>query len=59
MSETPEFCRERAAALRLSYRHSNLFNVRDRYEQAARKWDAMAELGERVQRARKARALPV
>lgn len=55
MSDTPAECRARAATLRGVYGDSPLANVRDRYEQAALKWDAMAERGDRVDLARAAR----
>ena len=56
MSETAQECRARAAALRANHGNSPLANVRDRYEAAALKWDAMAEQAEFITSLRAARA---
>ncbi len=58
MSETATECRARAATLRLNYGCSPLANVRDRYEAAAAKWDAMADQLDRTARIRAARLAP-
>lgn len=58
MSETATECRARAAALRSNYGASPLVNVRNRYEAAAAKWDAMADQLDRTERNRAARLLP-
>ncbi len=55
MSDTAFECRARAAALRTSHGDSPLVNVRDRYELAAQKWDAMAVQAERTAKSREAR----
>jgi hypothetical protein len=55
MSETAQECRDRAAALRATHGTSPLTNVRDRYEAAALKWEAMAETAERIVKQRTAR----
>ncbi|NTS66315.1 hypothetical protein HRV97_14230 [Sphingomonas sp. HHU CXW] len=55
MSETAQECRDRAAALRATHGTSPLTNVRDRYEAAALKWEAMAETAERIVKQRAAR----
>ena len=57
MSETAQECRARAAALRATHGNSPLANVRDRYEAAARKWEAMADQAERIVNQRAARAV--
>ncbi len=62
LSDTSAECRARAAALRATYGDSPLANVRDRYEAAAMKWDAMALVAERTERMREERliqALPI
>lgn len=59
MSETAAECRARAVALRSNYESSPLANVRDRYEAAAAKWDAMADQLDRNARVRAARLAPV
>ena len=56
MSETAQECRARAAALRATHGNSPLANVRDRYEAAALKWDAMADKADRFDRQRAAKA---
>lgn len=56
MSETAQECRARAAALRATHGNSPLANVRDRYEAAALKWDAMAAQAERITTMRASRA---
>lgn len=55
MSETAHECRERAAALRAKYSTSPLANVRERYEAAALKWDAMAATADRLDKQRAVR----
>ena len=56
MSETAQECRARAAALRATHGNSPLANVRDRYEAAALKWDAMADQADRFDKHRAAKA---
>lgn len=55
MSETAQECRDRAAALRAKHGTSPLANVRERYEAAALKWEAMADTADRIVRQRAAR----
>ena len=57
MSETADECRSRAAALRATHGNNPLANVRNRYEAAALKWEAMAETAERIVKQRAARAV--
>ncbi len=57
MSETAQECRDRAAALRAMHGTSPLANVRERYEAAALKWEAMADTADRIMRQRAARTV--
>lgn len=59
LSDSSAECRARAAVLRATYGDSPLANVRDRYEAAALKWDAMALQAERTERGRAAKLTQV